>query len=233
MIIRTLAACFITLCLAQAQDKPVKVHASFYAFDYAPGHDTLFCRSGPEAFEEITLSKANIVGPVQATLVEGNIQLCAKPVTAPDGKVTHPVVATAAVGTGMNRVLVVLFPNPSDAKTAYRAVVFDHNARAFPLGTYRVINLAPNPIRGAIGSQVVSAKPGAVENLELKGEPGSIAPVRFEYQEDGRWNLLTETRCAIRKDLRWLMCVYKDPRTGRYNMRTIPDRTQPPASDQD
>ena len=77
-----------------------------------------------------------------------------------------------------------------------------------------------------MGRQVVKAEPGAIANLEIKGEPGSIVPVRFEFFEEKRWNLLTETRAAVRNDRRWLMCIYQDPSTGRMNIRSIPDRTR-------
>jgi len=29
----------------------------------------------------------------------------------------------------------------------------------------------------------------------------------------------------VRKDRRWLLCVYQEPGTDRINMRSIPDRT--------
>lgn len=213
--------------LAAQGNPPVRIAVSVYAFDYAPDHDTVYAQTGPESFEEIMLSKANIVGPVPAFAANGTLQLHGAPVTAADGTVTHPVVATTRVPAEMRRALVVLFPNPAGAATPYRSLVFEHNERDFPFGTYRIINLAPTPIRGAVGSQVVNARPGEITNLELRGQPGSIAPVRFEYFDDGNWNLLTETRCAIRNDRRWLMCVYQDPANGRYHIRTIPDRTEP------
>ncbi|RYD49290.1 MAG: hypothetical protein EOP85_01910 [Verrucomicrobiaceae bacterium] len=50
--------------------------------------------------------------------------------------------------------------------------------------------------------------------------------MRFEIEKEGRWSRLTETRCAVRKDRRWLLCVYLDPATGRVNMRSIPDRSR-------
>ena len=53
--------------------------------------------------------------------------------------------------------------------------------------------------------------------------------MRFEFFDEDRWNLLTETRCAIRKDRRWFTCIYQDAATGRMNIRSIPDRTAVPA----
>jgi hypothetical protein len=213
-----------------SQEAPVKVAASFYAFDYAAGHDTVYYQTGPETFAAVELSKANIVGPVPAVLSDGALQLHSGPVKRADGTSSRTLVATTKVAADVKQALVVLFPAAPDSATPYRALLFEHTGQAFPLGTYRIINLAPFPIRGAIGKQIVQAKPGGVANLELKGEPGSVVPVRFEYFDEGAWSLLTETRAAVRKDRRWLMCIYRDPASGRLNMRSIPDRTLPVAA---
>ena len=119
----------------------------------------------------------------------------------------------------------VLFPAPKGATEPTAVLCFNHDLQDFPLGVYRLINLSPHPIRGAIAREFVEAKPGGVANLEPAGEPGAVVPVRFEFFDKDRWNLLTETRCAIRKDRRWLTCIYQDPATGRMNIRSIPDRT--------
>lgn len=230
MLLRTLALLLLAGHPASAAEPAVKLPACFYAFDYAPGHESVFCRTGPEAMEKIELSKANIVGPVTTLVTDGALHLHATPVTAADGSTSSPLLATARVPAGLKAALVVLFPNPPASPERYRCLVFENDRQSFPLGTYRVINLAPHPIRGAVGRKVIEAKPGGVTLLELEGDPGSIVPVRFEYQDGSTWNLLTETRCAIRKDRRWLLCIYQDPRSGRLNLRSIPDRTRPVAA---
>lgn len=220
----------ICLCPASlfAQEQDQKIPASFYAFDYVAGHETVEIQTGANAFEEVPLSTANIVGPITAITAGGMLRIHAKPVTV-EGNVTHPVLSTTKVPAGISRALIVLFPDPKNTKEPYRSRVFDHDLKSFPLGVYRLINLSPYPIRGAIARDTVAAKPGAIANLEPKGEPGTIVPVRFEFFDKNRWNLLTETRCAIRKDRRWLTCIYADPATGRMNIRNIPDRTATPA----
>ncbi|MCB1133646.1 MAG: hypothetical protein KDN05_21180, partial [Verrucomicrobiae bacterium] len=131
----------------------------------------------------------------------------------------------AKLPEGIGRALVVLFPAAEGSKEAYRSLVLNHDLQDFPLGVYRMINISPHPIRGAIARNYIEARPGGIANLKPAGEPGDVMPVRFEYFDEGRWNLLTETRCAIRRDRRWLTCVYQDPATGRMNIRSIPDRT--------
>jgi hypothetical protein len=212
-----------------AQEPVPKINASFYAFAYAPGHEKVHVMTGAEAYEEVQLSTANIVGPVTVVAVAGALRICDKPLTV-ERKITHPVLATAKIPQGIQRALVVLFPAAKGAKEPYRSLVLNHDLKDFPLGVYRMINISPHPIRGAIARKFIEAKPGGIANLELAGQPGTIAPVRFEFFDQGRWNLLTETRCAIRKDRRWLTCIYKDPATGRMNIRSIPDRTPTPVA---
>lgn len=224
------ALALVCLCPASllAQEPEQKIPASFYAFDYVSGHETINIQSGAETFEEVRLSKANIVGPMSAVAAGGMFRIHSKPVTV-EGKVTHPVLSTAPLPAGIKRALVVLFPDPKNPKEPYRSLVFDHDLKDFPLGVYRLINLSPRPVRGSIARDYVEAKPGGIANLQPKGEPGDIVPVRFEFYDKDRWNLLTETRCAIRRDRRWLTCIYEDPATGRMNIRSIPDRTANPA----
>jgi hypothetical protein len=209
--------------LGAAEPLP-QITASFYAFGYVPGHEKVQIMTGAEAYQEIQLSTANIVGPVKTVAVNGTIRICDKPVTV-EGRITHPVLATAKLPTGIARALVILFPDPKGGNEPYRSLVLNHDLQDFPLGVYRMINISPHPIRGAIARDFIEAESGGVVNLEPAGQPGAVVPVRFEFFDQGRWNLLTETRCAIRKDRRWLICIYQDPVTGRMNMRSIPDRT--------
>ncbi len=213
----------LAAALAAAEPLP-KIAASFYAFGYVPGYEKVRIRTGAETFEEIRLSTANIVGPVAAVAVNGSLGIHDEPLTV-EGKVTHPVLSTAKLPAGMKRALVILFPAPKDSKEPYRNLVLNHDLQDFPLGIYRLINISPHPVRGAIARNFVEAKPGGIANLKPVGQPGAIVPVRFEFFDQGRWNLLTETRSAIRADRRWLTCIYQDPVTGRMNIRSIPDRT--------
>lgn len=207
-----------------AQDTPPKVAASFYAFDYAPKLQQVSIMAAEGDYQKITLSKANIIGPIEAVLVDSNLALYGAPVET-DGVITRPVVATVKIPSQIKKPLIVVFPAPEGKRRPYNSLVLDHANTDFPLGVYRVINASPFPIRGIISQNTIKTKPGSIEDLKPTGEPGTTVPMRFEYFENERWNLLTETRCAIRNDRRWLVCVYQDTRTGRLNLRSIPDRS--------
>lgn len=229
MTFRNLALLCLTPAAIFAQESTLKIPASFYAFDYVPGQETVFVKSGAETHEKIRLSKANIIGPVESAIIDGALTVHSAPVVA-EGKATHPVLSTAKVPADVKRALVVMFPEAENPPKTYRSIVFDYSLASFPLGVYRLINLSPRPIRGSVAKDYVEVKPGGIGNLEPQGEPGAMVPVKFEYFDEGRWNLLTETRCAIRKDRRWLVSVYQDPASGRMNIRSIPDRAATPVA---
>jgi len=224
----TLSALILALTPLGAQEGPPRIAVSLYAFGYAPGHQDVHLRTGPEGYAKVELSTANIVGPVMSLLTEGKLTVHGEPTPSAEGGTTYPVIGSATLPSGLRRALVVLLPDPENKQTPYRTLVIEHDPEGFPLGTYRLINLSTHPIRGAVGRSIVRAEPGGLATLEPKGEPGSVLPVRFEYHANERWNRLTETRCAVRKDRRWLMCVYRDPKTRRLNIRSIPDRTATP-----
>lgn len=225
--LKILASFLLFPALLAAAEPVPKISASFYAFGYVAGHESVGIRTGAESYEEIRLSKANIVGPVTSLAANGVLAVHSKPVTV-DGKLTHPVIGSAKIPAGIKRALVVLFPDAKTAKEPYRCIVLNHDLKDFPLGVYRIINLSSHPVRGSVARDYIEAKPGGIGNLEPKGEPGAVVPVRFEFFDKDRWNLLTETRAAIRKDRRWLTCIYQDPATGRMNIRSIPDRSPAP-----
>lgn len=226
MPLRILTIMLFALLPAGAQEPAVKVSASFYAFSTVADHQVVKVRNGATSFEDVRLSTANIVGPHTCVIADGKITIHTSTAEVRNGKPMHPVIALGAIKEGMKKVLVVLFPAPPGGTDKYKCLVFNHDFADFPLGVYRLINLSNKPVRGAVGREVVRANPGSIGNLQLKGQPGDIVPVRFEFLEEERWNLLTETRAAIRNDRRWLMCIYQDPTSGRMNIRSIPDRTR-------
>ena len=116
-------------------------------------------------------------------------------------------------------------PAPAGSAEPYHAFALDYGHDKFPLGTYRLVNVSKHAVRGAIGRSYAEVKPGEIAGIELQGENGATQGAKFEFLEEGKWSRLTETRCAVRRDRRWLVCVYQDPTTKRMNLRSIPDRT--------
>jgi hypothetical protein len=140
------------------------------------------------------------------------------------------VAAKLKIPTGLRKALVVLLPAPSGSTEPYQAFAIDYARDSFRKGTYRLVNVSRHPVRGAIGRSYAEIKPGASGDIELQGEEGATQGVKFEFQDKDAWQRLTETRCAVRRDRRWLVIVHEDPATHRMNLRSIPDRDYQPAA---
>ncbi len=193
-----------------------QIEVSFYCLKYIPGLETIHV---PKAggTEPVRLSTANLTNPVKTVLAGDEAVFLKGPEdTTPAGRIRIPAAVTKA--------LLVLVPAGPKGGGVYHPLLIDQG-ESFKAGTYRVVNFSHRKIRGAIGRSYIEAATGRMADLELQGEPGTVQGVRFEFENEGRWNRLTETRCAVRKDRRWLLCVYQDPATGRMNMRSIPDRS--------
>ena len=195
------------------------IQASFYCFQYAPGIQSLDVPDGG-AGQAVRLSTANITPAVNLTLSGSDALVFAA------GDKTKPA-ARVNIPGDLNKALIVLLPAPAGSAEAYRGFAIDYTRDRFPLGTYRLVNVSKHPVRGAIGRSYAEVKPGGVAGLELQGDEGATQGVKFEFNEKGKWNRLTEARAAVRRDRRWLVCVYQDPATQRMNLRSIPDRDYP------
>jgi hypothetical protein len=195
------------------------IQASFYCFQYAPGIQSLDVPDGA-AGQSIRLSTANITPAVNLVLTGNDALVFAS------GDKTKPA-ARVAIPGDVAKALIVLLPAPAGSPEPYRGFAIDYTRDRFPLGTYRLVNVSKHPVRGAIGRSYAEVKPGGVAGIELQGDEGATQGVKFEFNEKGKWNRLTESRAAVRRDRRWLVCVYQDPATQRINLRSIPDRDYP------
>lgn len=193
------------------------VEASFYCFKYAPGVENVQVTNGGAA-QPVRLSTANITAPVILPVTGGEAVISSG---AGDKAV---IAAKVKIPAEISKALVVFVPAPAGSAEPYKAFAIDYSHDRFPLGTYRLVNVSKRAVRGAIGRKFAEVQPGGIAGIELEGENGATQGVKFEFQEEGKWNRLTETRCAVRRDRRWLVCVYQDPATQRMNLRSIPDR---------
>lgn len=212
--------------VAVAQEKPPTLATSFYCFQYAPGLRDVYVRTGAVAFQKVELSTANLLGPMAVVSTGGAVTVHRQEEDA-EGNTVYPVVGTARIGASVRKPLVVLLPGPKGEKAVYRTLVLDRSEARFPLGSFQLVNLATHPVRGLVGGSRVALKPGGVANVKPGGDPGQMVNVLFEYHDGERWRPMTKTRWAVRDDRRTLMCAYVDPKNGRVNIRSIPERLVP------
>ncbi|MFK7912024.1 MAG: hypothetical protein AB8F34_15695 [Akkermansiaceae bacterium] len=215
-----------------AQESEREVSAAFYAFKYAEGLKVVYLRTGENSYEPIALSTANMVGPIKARVTGGNLSLHSR-ASNEEGKTAYPKVGSVKVPDGISKVLIILAPRTKTNIPSYQTLLVDRGETNFQPGSYKLINLSPYPIRGAIGRGTrFLCNNGKISTFKTKGTPGQALPVLFQYQKNDRWQRLTETRWAHSKNKRTLLCAYFDRSSRRMRLRSIPDniaRNQPKA----
>jgi hypothetical protein len=222
---RILPIVFALLPISLMAEELPTIPVSVFCFRYAGELRSLAVRSGEAATETLELSTANLVGPVKAVVENGAVKFYQAPLV--EGVVPLPA-ATVKLPAGCKRAVVVLVPNAAGETLPYRGFAFSHDNGSFPMGSMKLINLSPYPVRWNVGGEVMGLRPGAIEGFRPKGEPGSNQNVVFQFQKNERWLPMTTTRWAVRDDRRYLMCLYEDPATRRMGLRSIPDRTLAP-----
>ncbi|WP_367874478.1 hypothetical protein [Luteolibacter sp. Populi] len=218
---KTLAAILALALPAAAAPEIRTVETSFYCFKYAPGAESIRVSNGDKA-ATVKLSTANITEP-QSLAVSGEEAV----IQRTDGPAAA---AKVKIPAGLKKALVVLLPAAAGSSEPYQAFAIDYGRENFRKGTYRLVNVSRHAVRGAIGRSFAEVKSGGTGDIELQGDEGATQGAKFEFHEKGNWNRLTETRCAVRRDRRWLVLVHEDPVTKRMNLRSIPDREFRPAA---
>jgi hypothetical protein len=195
---------------------------SIYCTVYADGLKSVFVKTAADRYQSVSLSTANIV-EVEDSLVEDGRILLYGPAGA-DGK--HPVVANAEVG-GIRQPLMVLFPAGPDATHAYDSKAVEVDARKFPLGSFNLVNLSPNPVRISHEEVTIELESDAGRIFTPDHAAGDSLAVRMDYKTGENWALLSSARWPSRNDRRTLVCFQLDPASKRMNVKSVPLREMP------
>lgn len=212
-----------TTLAIQAQESPRSVDAAFYAFKYAEGLKEIYLRSGKNTYDPVKLSTANMVGTYKVLVNDGVINLYTIS-TNEEGVLVYPKIGSVKVSGKMSQALIILSPIRNTRTPGYQALIINRDETKFRPGTYKLINLSPYSIRGAIGKGTrFTCARGKIATFKTKGVAGESLPVLFEYNASNRWRRLTETRWSHNDDKRMLLCAFLDQSSKRMKLRSIPD----------
>jgi len=213
-----------------AQDEkfpPVKV--SIYAFEHNKKHKTIFLESPKETPYEITLSKANILGPFKTVRDQnGKVTIRKKEVNAEGGIVYTPILKVT-IGANIKEPLLILLP--AAGEKSYKAYVIDQSRRKFPNGSYKIFNLSSSLIRGLVGKTRVNVSPGKLFSFNPSSNVEDIMDVHFQYMKAEKWKTFGRSRWVKVQEKRTLLCVYVDPRTKRMKIRGVNMKSIQPLRD--
>lgn len=205
---------------AKAAEKASMLPLSIYCPIYAEGLKTVFVKTGDDSYHGVALSKANVVISKDALVTDGKISLHGPSV----GDQAYPVVTTADV-SGIRQPLLLMVPAKDAGVMAYKSKIVEGELDQFPMGSFKLVNLSPNPVRITAGEDVFEIKAGADTLFKANVPAGGAMPVTIDQQIAEKWQLVSSSQWASRDDRRTLVCFLLDPVSKRMKIQSVPLRT--------
>jgi hypothetical protein len=225
---KTLCLATIALILSGASllaQQPTAVKISLFTFQYAEGHQEIFLNSRAGAYDAVTLSSANILGPFKAVLSEAGEVFLHEHQRDEEGADIYPAIAKVKIPSSIREPLLILVPRSGDQP--YGALVIDSSMRKFPKGSYKLINFSRNEIRALIGKTRVTAPPLKITSFNPSSNSDDLLNVHFKYKLAEDWRTFGRTRWVNERNKRSLLVAYLDPQTERMKIKGIPLRRTP------
>ncbi len=165
------------------------------------------------------LSEAQVTQPVNGLLV-------LYPTAAPaPGKSEGKLLATVKVPAGTQRAMVIVLPGAPDAQPAYRMVLINDSAEAFPKGESRVLSLVGVATAIEAGEHKFAIKPGTVVRVPAvhKVNEFNLAQTNFYYWENAAWVAFTERQVQYLEAFRRVFIIHTTPGATEPSVTTVVD----------
>ncbi len=194
-----------------------------YCPAYSRNVRTVYLEIDENTYRSVTLSLANVIELPSPPVEEGRITFFGP--AGADG--LHTIAAVADIGS-IGNPLVILHPSGPEDPTAYQAVTISADTRAFPLASFQLVNLSPYAVRfNKDEAEVTEMQSGGSHNFQPANAAGTPFGIRVKYEIDDNWTLISSSTWVARNDRRTLVCILRDARSERMNIRSVPLRETP------
>ncbi len=124
----------------------------------------------------------------------------------------------------LKEILLVFFPS-EDAEAPYHIVAFDDSAKGFPLGSFLIANINPEPLRLVIGEQKIQINSGTSELVsDLKNVRANGQVPYYAYVKEGDdWKRLSSGFWTVVKRKRNFQVAFRNTKTKRVDLRGYDD----------
>lgn len=208
-----------TLLIRSVLNDPAQPEMKF--FTGKPGDAMVALKLVAEGFGE----------PQKVQAENGNLYLFST-ATVDKNNPQASLLATIKVPTGAaaaGSLIVIILPSPKGTATPYSGIAIGDDARSFPWGESKAINLTPVEFAIEAGEHKLPLPPGKVTAVPkvTKVNEYNIAQTNFYYKQDNQWVIAAERQMQYANTLRRVFLIYKGPEAVAPDVRTILDR--PPA----
>jgi len=136
----------------------------------------------------------------------------------------HQPAAIASIPENVKSAVLVFIPALKIPNTLpWRVFVVEDSPRNFPDGGAFVANFYSQDIRFVIGESKIILKPGSSVGVArpAKRDDFNMAPVAFQFLQDGNWRNASETMLRFLPNKNYVMFAYLDEASGRPRITTV------------
>ena len=135
------------------------------------------------------------------------------------------VAASCKIPANTQRAMIVVVPGPADAKPAYRLVLVDDSAKAFPKGESRVISLVAVEMAIEAGEHKLPVHPGKITDVPAvkRVNEFNMAQANFYYKDQQSWVAFTERQLQFLDAFRRVFIIHATPGAIQPAVTTIVD----------
>jgi len=210
--------------LAQAGKTPPPVRIRAVLHD--PVHPTanLFYIDATGAVAQVNFKPQDLSDAMYMLPVNGSLVLYDKAEIDPEDP-SASLAASVRIPANVKQAMVVVLPSKAGEKPAYRMMVIDDSAKAFPGGESRVIPLIGVETAIQAGEHRLPVHPGVITRVPpvTKVNEFNMAQTNFYYQQGGSWVAFTERQLQYLDVSRRLFIIHATPGALQPTVTTIVD----------
>jgi hypothetical protein len=217
-----------------AQNDAAPVPVRIRAVLHDPVHPTaeLFYPDQTGAVVKLDFQPQDLTRELLTLPVNGSLVLYDKAAIDPKNPAAS-LAATAKLPPDLKRAMVVVLPAPAGTKPAYRMVVIDDSAKAFPKGESRALPLVAVETAIQAGEHRLPIHPGKITRVPpvRKVNEFNMAQTNFYYRQGESWVPFTERQLQYLDAYRRIFIIHATPGALQPSITTIVDTSpaEPPA----
>jgi hypothetical protein len=212
---------------AQAKEAPVQIRAVLHD----PVHPAaeLFYTDKTGAVVKLDFLPQDLTGALFTLPVNGSLVLYDKADIDPKNPAAS-LAASVKLPPSIRRAMVVVLPAPAGSKPAYRMVLIDDSAKAFPQGESRVLPLVGVETAIQAGEHRLPVHPGVITKVPpvTKVDEFHMAQTNFYYQQGELWVPFTERQLQYLDACRRIFIIHATPGALQPSVTTIVDFSATP-----
>jgi hypothetical protein len=166
----------------------------------------------------------DLTRPLLMLPANGSLVLYDKAAIDPENPAAS-LAASTKLPPNFKRAIVVVLPAPAGEKPAYRLLIIDDSAKAFPQGESRVLPLVGVETAIQAGEHRLPVHPGKITSVPpvRKVDEYNMAQTNFYFKQGENWVAFTERQLQFLDVSRRLFIVHATPGALKPRVTTIVD----------